>query len=96
MDTLKPGGLLIDVTGTTGAGIERDLARGQAAARGIRFAEFYVNPSRTDLEDVNALIESGRLQVDIQEVLPLEEAAKAHAISGTGRTQGKIVLGVSS
>ncbi|GAA4986304.1 NADPH:quinone reductase-like Zn-dependent oxidoreductase [Nonomuraea thailandensis] len=96
VDTLTPGGLLINVMGTTGSGNQRDLARARAAARGIRFTEFYVNPSRADLQDVSALVEGGKLQVDIQEVLPLEEAARAHVISETGRTQGKVVLRVSS
>ncbi|NUP03667.1 MAG: NADP-dependent oxidoreductase [Nonomuraea sp.] len=95
VNTMTPGGLLIDVMGTTGVGVERERARDTAAARGIRFTEFYVTPSRADLQDINTLVEGGELQVDIQEVLPLKEAAQAHAISETGRTQGKIVLSVT-
>ncbi|NUR59496.1 MAG: zinc-binding dehydrogenase, partial [Catenulispora sp.] len=95
VNTMTPGGLLIDVMGTTGVGVERDRARDTAAARGIRFTEFYVTPSRADLQDINTLVESGKLQVAIQEVLPLKEAAQAHTISETGRTQGKIVLSVT-
>ncbi|NUT44808.1 MAG: zinc-binding dehydrogenase, partial [Thermoactinospora sp.] len=55
----------------------------------------YVTPSRADLQDINTLVEGGEFQVAIQKVLPLKEAAQAHAISETGRTQGKIVLSVT-
>ncbi|MEW9555269.1 NADP-dependent oxidoreductase [Nonomuraea sp. NPDC050783] len=95
LDTMTPGGLLIDVMGTTGAGAGRDRARDAAAARGIRFTEFYVTPSGADLRDIGTLVEDGGLQVVVQDVLPLEAAARAHAISETGRTRGKIVLSVA-
>ena len=43
---------------------------------------------------IAALVETGRLRVEIDTVLPLEEAAKAHELGETGRTTGKIVLTV--
>jgi NADPH:quinone reductase-like Zn-dependent oxidoreductase len=94
--SLKPGGTLIDVLGLTGAGADRDEARDRAAAKAVRFVEFYVNPSRTDLEQIARLTAAGALRVEVQDVLPLEEAARAHAIIETGHTRGKIVLDVSA
>lgn len=38
---------------------------------------------------------SGKLQVNVDTVLPLEEAAQAHTLGETGRTTGKIVLSVA-
>jgi NADPH:quinone reductase-like Zn-dependent oxidoreductase len=38
------------------------------------------------------MVEQGRLKVHVEEVLPLEEAAKAHELSESRHTRGKIVL----
>jgi NADPH:quinone reductase-like Zn-dependent oxidoreductase len=95
-ELLRPGGTLVDVLGTTGAGADRDLARERAEARGARFVEFYARPSSADLTAVTALVEAGELRVHVQEVVPLEEAARAHTLSETGRVQGKIVLDLSA
>ncbi|MFG2861480.1 zinc-binding dehydrogenase [Streptomyces sioyaensis] len=40
-------------------------------------------------------MDSGKLQVNVDAVVPLEDAAKAHALGETGRTTGKIVLSVA-
>jgi NADPH:quinone reductase-like Zn-dependent oxidoreductase len=83
--TLKPGGLLIDVRG---AGPDRTEVRRLAEERGLRYVQFGFTPSGADLAD--AVRGGARAVVD--EVLPLDEAAKAHALSETGRVAGKIVL----
>jgi NADPH:quinone reductase-like Zn-dependent oxidoreductase len=85
--TLKPGGLLIDVRGT---GPDRTEVRRLADERGLRFVEFGFTPSGADLAEVAA----GGVRPVVDEVLPLEDAAKAHALSETGRAAGKIVLAV--
>ncbi|WP_052852235.1 NADP-dependent oxidoreductase [Streptomyces avicenniae] len=89
LDTLAPGGLLVDVRGT---GPDRTAVREQAEARGLRFAESGFTPSGADLEEVTALVERGSLRAAVAHVLPLAEAAKAHELSETGRVKGKIVL----
>ncbi|MFB4300736.1 NADP-dependent oxidoreductase [Actinomadura sp. NTSP31] len=83
--TLKPGGLLIDVRGT---GPDRTEVRALAEERGLRFVQFGFMPSGADLAEIAA---SG-VRAVVDEVLPLEDAAKAHALSETGRVAGKIVL----
>ncbi|QKG22040.1 NADP-dependent oxidoreductase [Actinomadura verrucosospora] len=85
--TLKPGGLLIDVRGT---GPDRAEVRRLAGEAGLRFTEFGFTPSGADLAE---LAEAG-VRAVVDEVLPLEDAAKAHALSETGRAAGKIVLAV--
>lgn len=92
LDTLAPGGILVDVTGSTGSDTHRDIVRQQVDVRGLRFAEFSFTPSGTDLGSVTALVEQGRLRVVVDQALPLEHAAKAHELSETSHAKGKIVL----
>ncbi|MEV1006176.1 NADP-dependent oxidoreductase [Streptomyces sp. NPDC049881] len=89
LDTLSPGGILVDVRGT---GPDRGAVRKLAEARGLRFAEAGFVPSGAELEEITGLVERGGLRVAVDHVLPLADAAKAHALSETGRVRGKIVL----
>jgi NADPH:quinone reductase-like Zn-dependent oxidoreductase len=89
LETLVPGGILLDVRGT---GPDRSAVREQAAATGLHYVEFSFRPSGPDLEDITGLVERGALQVAVDQTLPLEDAAKAHELSETGHIKGKIVL----
>lgn len=62
-----------------------------AKARG---AYVYVTPSGDDLVRIGELVDAGRLRVHVAQVLPMEEAAKAHELSESGWVRGKIVLTV--
>ena len=85
--TLRHGGLLVGVAGTSG--VE------EAAAHGVRGAALLVEPDRAGLEGVTALVEAGLLRPRVEQVFPLEQAARAHELIETGRTRGKIVLSVA-
>ncbi|MEV5413628.1 NADP-dependent oxidoreductase [Thermopolyspora sp. NPDC052614] len=89
LDTLAPGGTLIDVRGT---GPDRSAVRELADERGLRFVEFGFTPSAADLEAIADLAQRGTLRATVETVLPLAQAAKAHELSETGRVKGKIVL----
>ncbi|MBF6046507.1 zinc-binding dehydrogenase [Streptomyces sp. NRRL B-1677] len=89
LTTLAPGGILIDVVGV---GVDRTAVKAQAEAAGLRFVEYYLEPTRADLEGLAGLVEQGSLRPVVQEVLPLSDAAKAHELSETGRVRGKVVL----
>jgi NADPH:quinone reductase-like Zn-dependent oxidoreductase len=89
LDTLVPGGILLDVRGT---GPDRTAVRKQAAARGLRYEEFRFTPSGTDLENITALVQHGAVRATIDRTLPLERAALAHQLSQAGHVAGKIVL----
>lgn len=91
LDTLAPGGILLDVRGT---GPDRTAVRGQAAARGLRYAEFRFTPAGSDLEKITALAQTGAVRAAIDRTLPLEKAALAHQLSQAGHVTGKIVLTV--
>jgi len=47
------------------------------------------------LEQGARLVEQGKLKIVVNEVLPIERAAEAHALLETGHTQGKLVLDIS-
>ena len=63
--------------------------------RGVVPSYVFVRPDGEQLEELAALADDGRLLVDIAEVLPLEEAARAHELSEGGHVRGKLVLRVS-
>jgi len=51
-----------------------------------------VQPSGKQLREINQLIAAGKLKTHIATVLPLSEVRKAHQLSESGRTRGKIIL----
>lgn len=85
--TLRPGGLLVPLTGGGDPAIDP-----AAAAHGVRVARFLVEPDRAGLEGLAALVDAGQLRVEIDTVMPLADAPKAHELGEGGRTRGKIVL----
>ncbi|GAA1306919.1 NADPH:quinone reductase [Planotetraspora silvatica] len=89
--TMRRGGVIVSlVLSNTDEGL-----RAQAEALGIRAESMLVEPDLASLKAIAALVEAGRLRVEIDTVLPLEQAAKAHERGETGRTTGKIVLTVN-
>jgi NADPH:quinone reductase-like Zn-dependent oxidoreductase len=62
--------------------------------RGITYHAFSARPERRKLEKLSEMFDAGKLRVEIEDVLPLEEAAKAHERVEAGHTRGKIVLEV--
>ncbi|MGW2020641.1 NADP-dependent oxidoreductase [Streptomyces decoyicus] len=89
--TLRPGGTLVSILPLDDA-----FPAAQAREARIRAGFLLVEPDRAGLQAVAGLVDSGKLRVTVDTVLPLEEAAKAHTLGETGRTTGKIVLAVAS
>ncbi|MGW4766556.1 NADP-dependent oxidoreductase [Nocardia sp. NPDC004278] len=79
LPVLADGGRLID-------------AQGNDADDDPRYERLYVTPSGSDLRELSALFDDGRLRVEIDQVLPMAEVVKAHHLSESGRVRGKIVL----
>lgn len=88
--TLRPGGIVVSLASPA----EARLAD-EAEPLGVRAAFMAVEADHTGMREIAALTESGRLRPRVDTVLPLELAAKAHALAETGRTTGKIVLSVA-
>ena len=62
--------------------------------RGINYHAFSARAERRKLEKLSGMFDAGKLLLEIEDVLPLEEAAKAHERVEAGHTRGKIVLRV--
>ena len=84
---LKKGGILVSILGAPSAEA--------AAAHGVRQAGVFVQPNRAQLEEIAKLVDAGKLRPIVEEVLPLSEAARAHAKNQTLHTRGKLVLRVA-
>jgi NADPH:quinone reductase-like Zn-dependent oxidoreductase len=85
--TLRDGGLYIIVPSAAGLGDLQDLAGDRVRVTGI-----LVEPDRTGMESLAHLAATGALRPTIAETFPLAQAARAHEVGETGRTQGKLVL----
>ena len=91
LTVLRPGGLLIAVPG----GVSPELAAAADAA-GVRATPFLVEPDGAALARIAELIDAGTIRVEVEEVFPLAEVARAHTRGQAGRTRGKLVLLVAS
>src|SRR5262249_58894186 len=56
LGTLVPGGILVDVVGI---GIDRTAVKEQAETNGLRFVEFYLEPTAADFARLAALADQG-------------------------------------
>ena len=89
LPVLRPGGILVSVP----SGVPRELL--DLAARGGRRATgFLVEPDPVGLAGLSSLVETGQLQVKVDRVFDLEQAADAHRLAESGHSGGKIVLRV--
>ena len=87
LQTLREDGLLIQVPSSAPESVKH-AARDQ----GKRATGILVEPDGHALEQLAALADAGELRVEVAEALPLEQAARAHALGEEGRVQGKLVL----
>ena len=85
--TLRDGGLFIAVP--SGAGLD---ALSEAAGNRVRVTGILVEPDGQGMEAISELAATGALRAHVERTFPLEDAAKAHQLGETGRTQGKLVL----
>lgn len=65
-----------------------------AHERGITARVPRIRPGRDRLDRLAQGVRSGRYPLEVSEVLPLEEIARAHALLEHGHTRGKLVLDV--
>ncbi|WP_282781843.1 MULTISPECIES: NADP-dependent oxidoreductase [unclassified Nocardia] len=87
---LKPGGVLVSIMEHFNP--ERAA---QVEAAGRRFAGVSVEPDYAALEAIAELVDAGKIRPHVSRTLPLEEAATAHELVGSGQTVGKVVLAVN-
>jgi NADPH:quinone reductase-like Zn-dependent oxidoreductase len=59
---------------------------------GLRGEMLIMSPDPQQLAHIGELVADGEVRVEIAEVIPFAEIARAHELSETGRVRGKIVL----
>ncbi|GAB3168851.1 NADP-dependent oxidoreductase [Telluribacter humicola] len=87
LEILKPGRKLISIVG--GA---NEKVQNVAQERGISAANYLVQSSGEDMEQLAALLATGKLKAHVSHVFNLDEIGKAHEQIETGRTVGKVVV----
>jgi NADPH:quinone reductase-like Zn-dependent oxidoreductase len=89
LPVLRPGGMLVSVP----SGVPQEVL--DLAERSHRRATgFLVEPDPTGLDGLSHLIENGQLQVKVDRVFDLADAAEAHRQAEAGHAGGKFVLRV--
>jgi NADPH2:quinone reductase len=67
----------------------------QAAVRaGVNYTFMLVHPSGEQLTEIASLCDSGKLNVTIEAVFPLQDVAQAHKLSASKHVRGKLVLAI--
>jgi NADPH:quinone reductase-like Zn-dependent oxidoreductase len=66
----------------------------KANAHGVRAMMFGAQPNGAQLGEIAKLIDAGKVKPTVDRILPLSEARRAHELSKSGHTRGKIVLRV--
>jgi NADPH:quinone reductase-like Zn-dependent oxidoreductase len=85
---LKKGGVLVSLV--------QPPSEEKAKELGVRAAFAAVHPSGAQLAEIAKMIDSGKLAPVIARIFPLSEARRAHELSQSGHTHGKIVLRISN
>ncbi|MEU6867743.1 NADP-dependent oxidoreductase [Streptomyces sp. NPDC046876] len=85
--TLRPGGLVVSLASPAEAALADEAAR-----HGVRAVFLAVEADHAGMRALADLAERGALRPHIAQVLPLAQAGRAHELSQSGRTSGKIVL----
>jgi NADPH:quinone reductase-like Zn-dependent oxidoreductase len=86
---LRPGGILVSVP----SGVPEQL-HAKAREQQRRVTGFLVEPDPVGLAGLTHLVENGQLEVKVDRVFDLEQAAEAHRQAEAGHGGGKLVLRV--
>jgi NADPH:quinone reductase-like Zn-dependent oxidoreductase len=88
LPTVRQGGVLVTI-----ANAPPEQA---AAQRGVRAELLVMSSNPGQLARIAELVAAGEVHVEIAATLPLQEVQRAHEMSESGHTRGKIILVMSS
>ena len=88
LPSVREGGLLVTIANAP----PEEAAR----ARGVRAELLVMSPSTEQLSRIAQLVAAGDVRVEIAELIPLTEVGRAHELSESGHTRGKIILTVGT
>ncbi|HEX3836401.1 MAG TPA: NADP-dependent oxidoreductase [Steroidobacteraceae bacterium] len=83
---LKPGGILVSTLGKPDEKTANSL--------GVRCAGFMAEPNREQLDNIAALIATGKVVVTVSKIFELKQAGEAHRALGNDHPRGKLSLSV--
>jgi NADPH:quinone reductase-like Zn-dependent oxidoreductase len=86
--TVREGGLLVTIANAPPEEAARE--------RGMRAELLVMSPSTEQLSRIAQLVADGDVRVEIAELVSLTEVQRAHELSESGHTRGKIILTVGS
>jgi len=108
---LKPGGLLVSISGPPAPEFAREKGmnlflklvigmlsrsvRKKARRLGVRFSFLFMRAQGQQLSEITSLIESGAIRPVVDKVFPFEKTGDALAYVETGRAKGKVVIAVA-
>jgi NADPH:quinone reductase-like Zn-dependent oxidoreductase len=88
LPAVREGGILVSIAGAPPEEAARE--------RGVRTELFRTSPNSDQLARIAELVAGGDVHVEIAEALPLAEVQRAHELSESGHTRGKIILTVGT
>jgi NADPH:quinone reductase-like Zn-dependent oxidoreductase len=88
LPAVREGGVLITIASAP--------PEDAATQRGVRAELLIMSPSSEQLARIAELVAAGDVRVEIAETLPLAEVQRAHRLSESRHTRGKIILTVST
>jgi NADPH:quinone reductase-like Zn-dependent oxidoreductase len=86
LPTLREGGILVTIANAPPTEAAREM--------GVRAELLVMSPSSEQLARIADLVAAGDVRVELADVIPLEYVQRAHELSESGHTRGKIVLTV--
>jgi NADPH:quinone reductase-like Zn-dependent oxidoreductase len=89
LKTLRPHGIVVSLASPAEAALAH-----VAQPLGLRTQFMIVEADQHGLRQLASLVQAGQLLPEIAACLPLEQAGRAHELTQSGRTRGKIVLTV--
>lgn len=86
---VKPGGRVVCLPSST-----KDDPKAIALARekGVELIWFMMQPEKEILQCISDLLEDGKLKVEIQQIFPMQEIAKAHQLIESQGVRGKVIM----
>jgi len=88
---VKPGGTVVCLPSSTK---DDPKAVALAAERGVHLIWFMMQPIKEILQLIADLMSEGKLKVELDQILPMEKIAEAHAAIESHSVRGKIVVNV--
>ncbi|MEK6228147.1 MAG: NADP-dependent oxidoreductase [Actinomycetota bacterium] len=88
LPAVREGGILVTIAGAPPEEAARE--------RGVRAELLVMSPSSEQLAQIAELVAAGDVRLEIAEVVPLTEVQRAHELSESGHTRGKIILTVAT